>query len=59
MASSYLVKNIPLTTDEAINILQNPPPDNQCVTAAPLNVRGGEVYVYKPDAAEKKGRAIL
>ena len=52
MASSYLVKNIPLTTDEA-------PPNNQCVTAAPLNVRGGEVYVYKPDAAEKEGRAIL
>ena len=59
MANAYLVKHVPLTTDEAINILRNPPPDNQCVNVAPLNVRGGEVYVFKPETADKGGRAIL
>jgi len=55
MANAYLVKNVPLTTSEAVNILRNPPSDSQCVSAAPLNVRGGEVYVFKPSSADKEG----
>ena len=55
MIKAYLVRNTPLTTDEAINILRNPPLDSQCVNAAPLNVRGGEVYVFKSNAADKEG----
>ena len=52
--ATYLVKNVPLTTSEAVNILRNPPSDSQCVSAVPLNVQGGEVYVFKPSSADKE-----
>ena len=55
MANAYLVKNVPLTTSEAVNILRNPPSDSHCVSTAPLNVQGGEVYVFKPSTADKEG----
>ena len=55
MAGVYLVKNEPFTTSEVITILRNPPQDSQCVSTAPLNARGGEVYVFKPNSADEKG----
>ena len=58
MAGVYLVKNEPIATSEVIKILRNPPQDSQCVSAAPLNVRGGEVYVSKPNSTDEKGSCL-
>ena len=29
---------------------------NKCIITAPLNVQGGEVYVFKPISADKEGK---
>ena len=47
MAGVYLVRNEPFTTSEAIKILTNAQ-DNQCISSALINVRGGEAYLFKP-----------
>ena len=58
MANCYMLKSSPLSVNEAINILRNPS-DSKCVSTAPLNVRGGEVYVFKPNSADKEGKPTI
>ena len=55
MANCYMLKNETVLVNEAINILRNPI-ESKCVSTAPLNVRGGEVYVFKPNSADKEGK---
>ena len=57
MAVVYSVRNEPFTTSEAIKILANPQ-DDQCISSAPINVRGGEAYLFKPKCADEKGKLI-
>ena len=49
------VENETVLVNEAINILRNPI-ESKCISTAPLNVRGGEVYVFKPNSADKEGK---
>ena len=55
MAGVLLVKNEPFTINEVIKILTNPE-DSQCISSAPINVRGGEAYLFKPKCADEKGK---
>ena len=57
MAVVYSVRNKLFTTSEAIIILANPQ-DDQCISSAPINVRGGEAYLFKPKCADEKGKLI-
>ena len=55
MAGVYLVRNEPFTTSEAIEVLTNAQ-DNQCISSPPINVRGGEAYLFTPKCADEKGK---
>ena len=41
--------------NEVIDFFKNCPPSEQCIDAPPVNVKGGEVYVFKTDDTDKQG----
>ena len=59
MAKAVLTKESPLTVNEVIHLLKNCPPVDQCVESAPVDVKGGEVYVFKTNDTDKQGEDIL
>ena len=54
MATAVLNKKSALTVCEVINLFKNCPPAEQCVDAAPVDVKGGEVYIFKTDEIGKQ-----
>jgi len=49
MAKAVLTKESPLIVNdhEVIHLLKNCTPADQSIESAPVNVKGGEVYVFK------------
>ena len=56
MANAVLNKVSALTVNEVINFFKNCPPSEQCIDAPPVNVKGGEVYVFKTDDTDKQDK---
>ena len=43
------------TISKIINLFKNCPPAEQCVDTAPVDVKGGEVYIFKIDDTNEQG----
>ena len=59
MATTVLNKESALTVNEVINFFNNYPPSERCIDASPVEVKGGEVYIFKTDDTNKQGKALL
>lgn len=56
MANAVLKKQSALTANEVLNFFNNCPPSEQCINAPPVDVKGGEVYIFKTDDTDKQGK---
>ena len=59
MAKAVLTKESALTVSEVINLFKNCPSADQCVECAPVDVKGGEIYLFKTDDTDKQGKNIV
>ena len=59
MANAALNKDSAFTVSEVINLFKNCPPAEQCVDAAPVDVKGGKVYIFKTDDTDKQGKVDI
>ena len=48
---AFVTNSLPLS--RVIDIFESLP--EVCINRAPVNAKGGEVYVFKPDCPEQKG----
>ena len=56
MANTLLNKGSALTVNEVINFFKNCPPSEQCIDTPPMDVKRGEVYIFKADDPDKQGK---
>ena len=59
MANVVLNKDSALAVGEVISLFKNCPPTEQCADVAPVDVKGGEVYIFKTDEIDKQGKVII
>ena len=56
MANALLNKGSALTVNEVINFFKYCPPSEQCIDTPPVDVKEGEVYIFKTDDTDKQGK---
>ena len=56
MANAVLSRESALTVNKVINFFKNCPPSEQRIDAPPVNVKGGEAYIFKTDDIDKQGK---
>ena len=54
MANAVLNKDSALSVSEVIDLFKNCPPE-QCIDDAPVNIKGGDVYIFKTEDIDKQG----